>query len=111
MESGALVQLYGTDTFLFGNTSDPYCYNNRDSMMYWFIEYDDGLPSKKDLLKISNAPHILDHVPDFLKHMSIKEERAIIKIQRAWRNAIENPCYKLCKNRLLKEFYELNLEV
>ena len=84
MESGALVQLYGTDTFLFGNTSDPYCYNNRDSMMYWFIEYDDGLPSKKDLLKISNAPHILDHVPDFLKHM---------------------------KNRLLKEFYELNLEV
>ena len=49
----ALVQLnsYGVgDGFLCGNTSDPYCYNNRDSMMYCFIENEDGLPKEKDLL-------------------------------------------------------------
>jgi hypothetical protein len=33
---------------------------------------------------------------------------ACILIQRSWRNSISNPKYKLCRDRLLREFSEMN---
>ena len=37
----------------------------------------------------------------------IRQKIAARSIQRAFRNAIENPGYRMCKNRLLREFQEL----
>jgi hypothetical protein len=31
------------------------------------------------------------------------------KIQRAWRRAVSDPEYKICRDRLMKEYSELNL--
>jgi hypothetical protein len=41
-----------------------------------------------------------------------KQRRSIasLKIQRAWRQAVENPGYSLCRRRLLREFETLNHE-
>lgn len=125
---GGLIQLmaYGApDVYLTANTGNPYCYNNRDSIMYWFIHRADGFPTKYDLKSVDLLDHnsplldvkkmlspILHHVPDIaqpngLTPFSIKKEKGVIKIQRTWRNAITNPQYKLCRKRLLCEFDEL----
>jgi len=37
----------------------------------------------------------------------IRQKIAARSIQRAFRRAIENPAYRMCKNRLLREFKEL----
>jgi len=63
MTSGALIQLnaYGaSDVFLFGNTKSPYCYNDKDYMYCFFIEYIDGFPTKKDLKNVLELPNIFD---------------------------------------------------
>jgi hypothetical protein len=127
---GGLIQLvaYGApDVYLTANTGNPYCYNNRDSIMYWFIHRADGFPTKYDLKSVYQSQNLLDHnspsfdeilspilyhVPDIAKPngltpFSIKKEKDVIKIQRTWRNAISNPRYKLCRKRLLCEFDEL----
>ena len=56
---------------------------------------------------------ILDHVPDCAKPNDLQpykaptRDRAIYKIQSAWRNAWYNPTYKMCRDRLMREFKEL----
>ena len=56
---------------------------------------------------------ILDHVPDCAKphdmhpYKAPARDRAIYKIQSAWRNAWYNPQYKMCRDRLMREFQEL----
>ena len=56
---------------------------------------------------------ILDHVPDCAKphdmhpYKAPARDRAIYKIQSAWRNAWYNPKYKMCRDRLMLEFQEL----
>ena len=56
---------------------------------------------------------ILDHVPDCAKPNDLQpykaptRDRAIYKIQSAWRNAWYNPKYKMCRDRLMREFKEL----
>lgn len=114
---GALIQLvaYGaSDVFLVGNTTDPYAYNHRNAMMYWFINRECGHAEKDDMIPIVNMPGILDHVPNTMKpnqteltSFCVGTERACSRIQRAWRNAISNPSYKLCINRLMQEYKEL----
>jgi hypothetical protein len=37
----------------------------------------------------------------------IKRHRAAKAIQRHWRHNIANPCYTICKKRLLREFNEI----
>jgi hypothetical protein len=37
----------------------------------------------------------------------IKRHRAAKAIQRHWRHSITNPCYMVCKRRLLREFNEI----
>lgn len=49
--SGAIIHLkaYGaSDTFLTKIIGEPTSYNIRDSMNYWFVDNQDGLPTKKD---------------------------------------------------------------
>lgn len=40
----------------------------------------------------------------------MKLNNAAAKIQQAFRESISNPSYKMCRNRLMREFEELNLE-
>lgn len=117
MPSGGLIQLvaYGApDVYLIGNTDNPYASNHRDAMMHWFIDRESGHAEKDDMMTVNDMPNILDHVPYMMKpkHNSIEPfqlntERACVKIQRAWKTVISNPSYKLCVNRLHREFKEL----
>ncbi len=55
---------------------------------------------------------ILDHVsawlkPDGLMPFDARQERAVSKIQQAWRNAIDNPAFLLCQRRLTRELDDL----
>jgi len=112
---GGLMQLTfrgAPDVYLDGDFSEPHFYNSRDSLCYYFINNKDGFPIKSDLPTVSKQPLILDHVPEYYKPDGLnpfkaKKERAASKIQKAWKNAICNPEYSLCKNRLLKEFSSL----
>lgn len=117
---GGLIQLvaYGApDTFLCGNTGNPNYFNINDSIKNWFINNDDGLPEKEDIgTSIIESKSIFDHYPEYLKNhftnqipisFNLNIEKSTIKIQKAWRNSISNPNYKLCKNRLLNEFLEI----
>lgn len=93
--TGGLIQLvaYGApDVYLIGNTSSPHASNSRDSMMHWFIDREDGLAQKEDVMPWFEMPAILDHVPlimkphhDTITPFRINTERACVKIQRAWR--------------------------
>lgn len=117
---GALMQLvcYGApDIYLSGNTFDAQPYNIRSSMMKWFINREDGLAEKDDLKDTRDIElnGIFSHYPDYLKPselkpFSVKKERAAVKIQKVWRNAISNPEYLICKNRILNEFNDLYKE-
>jgi hypothetical protein len=96
--TGGLIQLYAygvSDVFLFGNTTKPYPYNHRDAMMHWFVNGNDGLPSKEDMVSVVDMPNILACVPismkpspNTLEPFRISRERACVKIQRAWRKII-----------------------
>lgn len=49
---GAFIQLkaYGaSDTFLTKIKGEPLSYNIRNSLNYWFVENNDGLPTKNQL--------------------------------------------------------------
>jgi hypothetical protein len=49
---GAFIQLkaYGaSDTFLTKVIGEPMSYNIRNSLNYWFVENNDGLPTKNQL--------------------------------------------------------------
>lgn len=119
MMQGGLVHLvsYGaSDVYLFGNTGDPYTYNHRDAMMYWFIDRNDGYACKEDMVSVQNMPGLLDHVPEMMKPIndciasfSIKKEKACVKIQRTWRNAISNPIHPVCIRRLMRDFSDLKI--
>jgi hypothetical protein len=37
----------------------------------------------------------------------IKRHRAAKAVQRHWRHVVANPCYAICKQRLLREFSEI----
>ena len=115
--SGGLMQLIisgASDNFL-KSYMIPNCYNVNDSMSYWFIERSDGNANKEDIYcDVQSMPQILDHVgehskPNGLIPFSIKKERAVIKIQNAWRKSITDPNYKICKKRLLNEFCDLSV--
>ena len=48
----ALLQLAinnTVDDYISGNTLAPQCANARDSIMYWFIDRDDGRATKDDV--------------------------------------------------------------
>lgn len=93
--SGGLLQLmaYGApDVYLIGNTTNPYVSNNRDAMMHWFIDREDGHAQTEDIMPWFDMPKILDHVPSGMKPtqgiiepFKVNTERACVKIQRAWR--------------------------
>lgn len=97
---GAYIQLFAygaSDNWLIARgTCDPYACNNRDSMMYWFLDRETGYAEKNDMFSVIDMPGVLDHVPsvmkpsaDSMQPFSINTERACVKIQRAWKNASE----------------------
>ena len=124
---GGLMQLvaYGVnDSFLISHDGSlPY--NHRDSTCHWFIDSEDGHARHKDVnprwfagseywMDDRDIPDVLAHVPqhsrpaaDSLVPFRVSTERASTKIQKAWRNAIANPKFKMCFDRLTKEYNEL----
>lgn len=64
---GTFVQLdaFGASDVLFCSIGVPakFTANNRDAMMYYFIERPDGFPVKEDVPFLTERPNILDHVP------------------------------------------------
>jgi len=42
-----------------------------------------------------------------LKKIQFVKKMSAIQIQRAFKNAISNPQYKMCKQRLMREYQEL----
>jgi len=68
---GAMIQLvaYGaSDIYLYGIKGSPNYYNIHDSIMYWFINNDDGLPQKEDIeTSIIDSKSIFEHYPEYLK--------------------------------------------
>jgi hypothetical protein len=87
-------------------------YNSNDSMKHFFVGKDTGEPDKDDVIACCNKT-VLGHVPDCLKPgaglkpWSVSKERCAARIQRAWRNANENPAHAVCRRRLMREFEEL----
>jgi hypothetical protein len=76
MTRGVLVQLFAygaSDVDLFGNTTTPYCYNDKDYMYKYFVESSDGFPNREDIKSVLELPGILDHVPANMKPQSIEE--------------------------------------
>jgi hypothetical protein len=39
----------------------------------------------------------------------VKRNKAIKVIQRAWRHAFYDPCYSVCKRRLVREFMYMDI--
>jgi hypothetical protein len=70
-----------------------------------------SLPNKSDVSKFVKSYYAnlglggnaLDDESDRIA----RRIKAIVTIQTCWRNAISNPEFKLCRNRLMKEFREL----
>lgn len=113
---GGLMQLVvngAPDVFLTGNTGDPQYSNIRDSVLYYFINSNDGYPTKDMIKSVRNDTLILDHLseydkPNGLIAYSINKDRAVRKIQNAWKKSISDPNYYFCKKRLINEFNQLS---
>ncbi len=126
MTNGGLMQLaamgaYGANYYTLLDmdcrsnmyNKGPLFSNNRDSIMYWFVDHEDGIATEKDIGDVITTPSILHHVPEMQKPkenciipFNITNEKSCVKIQRAWRNSISNPNYTICRKRLMREFKE-----
>jgi hypothetical protein len=61
------------ENFMSGNTCAPQCANARDSIMYWFIDDEYGMPTKEDVhpvyknavpTRTTRTPHYTHHEYD-----------------------------------------------
>lgn len=96
----------------FRTWGDSMPYNANDSMKHFFVGKDTGEPDKDDVLACC-CTDVLGHVRGYLKPAaglqpwSVSKERFAARIQRAWRNANENPAHAVCRRRLMREFEDL----
>ena len=105
MVGGGLMQLvaYGAkgNYLMAGGAAEAYPYNVRDSVMHWFVDRDDGMVTPADV-----EQWLLDGLilPPGTFPFSVGKERAAVRIQAAWRRAIQDPRYVTCRRRLRREF-------
>lgn len=126
---GGLLQLVAAgapDVYLFGNTGCAQAANLRDSLAHrWFVGREDGAATAEDLpvqpggrgarpdLRRWLGDGVLAHVPacaaptvapdGSTRPFSVATERAAARIQAAWRRAVADPAFSVCRRRLLAE--------
>lgn len=83
-------------------------HNFLDSMhkRHWFIDSSGGFPESQQHLACPSS--ILGHVPEHCKSATpfdiVRFEKAVTLIQNAWRRACNDPLYRVCRERLLRDF-------
>ena len=101
---GGLVQLvaYGApDNYLFA-VGGSYPHNIRESIMHWFVGREDGMATRADM-----GLQYIPSLPGLSFPFSVRKERAAAKIQAAWRSAIADPRFGVCRRRLAREFEDM----
>ena len=76
--------------------------NMRDSIMHWFVDSPDGMPTPAQARDVAIRLPGLAYYP-----YCEKRHRAAAKIGRSWRAVCANPAYGVCRRRLLREFADL----
>jgi hypothetical protein len=105
MIGGGLVQLvaYGApDTYLLATGGGSYPHNIRESIMHWFVGREDGMATRADM-----SLQAIPSRPGLSFPFSVRKERAAAKIQAAWRSAIADPRFGVCRRRLAREFEDM----
>lgn len=89
------------DLFIQNKEYMPHSFSKWDMKVYQDIMDNDikrlHYDNDMDNLKIV-------HAPDIELPFDARKDKASIRIQRAWRECINNPSYKVCRKRLLSEF-------
>lgn len=111
--TGGLAQLvaYGAgDIYLIAYEvgSDYRSANHRDSMMYWFVDRENGFPTEEDLSPSNPFDIMVQHAAHVELPFDVRREKAATRIQARFKEVITNPDHPMCKRRLMREFEELN---
>lgn len=69
----------------------------------WFLDQTDGLPSIEQVF-VTDQTLLPDTSIVTVPIGSARGERAAARIQRAWRRAITDPAFCVCRSRLRREF-------
>lgn len=93
MTQGGLLQLAAcgvSDRYILAwEQGNEECSNKRDSMMYWFVERDDGFPLKEDLAHDDPFRGRILHAPDITLPFDIRREKAAARIQAWFKEALK----------------------
>jgi hypothetical protein len=86
-----------------------YPYNTHESIMHWFVVREDGVATAADMAShtecIPSWPGLLS--ADVRIPFNVRKDRAARRIQTAWHSAIADPGFRICRNRLKREFAQL----
>jgi hypothetical protein len=118
---GGLLQLVATCAYdyrvtLTDRVDEAMAANTRDSMRHWFVDREDGFPTREMVSSMQASmfdprrhpqPRRQPSARDPRASFSVKTERAAVHIQRAWRTALDNPRFTLCRDRLTREYQNL----